>query len=165
MQAKTSPAQWHPKRFRDALKQLREHLKVKQVTFARWADVGEPQVSRWSAGKSRPGYDSLRRMLMEAIAQRPDDEVVHRLAAAVSDAAGYPQMPLAPEYETEESASPYSDQAWKIVTSLEAKAKKAGLPPELERALIEQAMENAERQAEMMFDAGLRRYEQGEAGE
>lgn len=155
MQANSSP--WQAETFATALAYLRAHLGVKQADLAEWAGVGAPQVSRWKSGTSRPGYDPLRQMLTEAIEHAPagDNGRTQELAHRVAEVAGYPNMPLGDAVE--EMVSPYSGQVWRIVRSLEQRAEDAGLTAEEEQAMIERAMENAERQAELMFDAELAR--------
>lgn len=158
MQANSSP--WQADTFATALAYLRAHLGVKQSTLAEWAGVGAPQVSRWKSGTSRPGYDSLRYLLSAAIEHAPEGEEdrTRDLAHQVAEAAGYPNMPL-DAVAGVAMVSPYSGQVWRIVRNLEKRAEDADLTEEEERAMIERAMENAERQAELMFDAELARRE------
>ena len=163
MQGKTSP--WSPETFATALAYLRAYLHVNQQSLADWAEVGAPQISRWKSGTSRPGYDALRQLLSRAIQNAPegDDGRAQELAHRVAEAAGYPNMPLGGADEL--MVSPYSGQVWRIVRSLEKRAEDAGLTEAEERAMIERAMENAERQAEMMFDADLARRERDQEPE
>lgn len=161
MQANSSP--WHAEKFASELAQLRTHLGVKQATLARWAGVGAPQVSRWNSGTSRPGYDTLRRMLAAAVDHAPegDDGVAWEMAHRVADAAGYPNMPL--EGESPDSgegmAGPYSGEVWRIVRSLTRRAENAGLTPEQEREAIEAVIRRAEEAMERDLDAELYRRE------
>lgn len=161
MQANTSP--WHAEEFAFALAQLRAHLGVKQATLAQWAGVGAPQVSRWNAGASRPGYDPLRQMLTTAVEHAPtgDDGVAWEMAHRVADAAGYPNMPLegGSQGGGEVMTSPYSGEVWRIVRSLTKRTEGAGLTPEQERAAIEAVMRRMEQNAEEALDAELYRRE------
>lgn len=94
-------------------------------------------------------------MLTAAIARDPDDLTVRRLADATATAAGYPG--LMSEAAEETAVSPYSGQVWRMVETLQRRAEEEGLSPEEEQEMIARAMETAERQAEMAFDAELTR--------
>lgn len=143
---------WHPALFSQELRALRNHLRVRQATLAEWADVSASQISRWNSGTSRPGYDTLRQLLTAAIAERPDDEQLRSIAERLAEVAGYPRL-LDPDVE--EMTSPYSGSVWRIVKNLEARAEDAGLTEEEERAMIERAMVEAEKQAELIADSEL----------
>lgn len=163
MHTTTSPPGWDAQALSAALKQLRDHgYRAQQL--ADLAQVSRPQVSRWSSGGHRPGYDALRR-LAEALLDQESGEGMRGIVRDLCAAAGYPGIAddlteaAAAHQPAEEMISPYSGQVWRIVRSLEKRAEDAGLSEEEEREMIERAMENAERQAEMMFDAELRRRE------
>lgn len=158
----TSPPGWDAPALAAALRRLRDHgYRVQQL--ADLAQVSRPQVSRWAAGGHRPGYDALRRLAAALLNQEPGDGM-RAIVRDLCTAAGYPGIAdelddAASRQGTEEMVSPYSGQVWRIVRSLERRAGDAGLSEEEERAMIERAMVDAERQAEMVFDAELRRRE------
>lgn len=145
---------WHPELFSQELRNLRLYLQVRQATLAEWADVSASQLSRWHAGSSRPGYDTLRKLLTAAIADRPDDDRLRSIAERLAEAAGYPRL-LDPDVE--EAVSPYTGAVWRVVKSLEGHAEDAGLTKEEEREMVERAMIEAEKQAELIADSVLGR--------
>lgn len=155
----TSPPGWDAAALSDALKRLKD-LGHTFASLADLAGISRSQMSRWFSGGHRPGYDATRALATGLLTAHPTDEyrvIVHDLCAA----AGYPgiAVDLGATHRTGEVVSPYSGQVRQIVYSLEKRAGDAGLPPEEARGMIERALENAERQAEMMFDAELRRRE------
>jgi transcriptional regulator with XRE-family HTH domain len=72
--------------------EIRDHLDIHQARIAEWAQVGQPQVSRWVSGQSRPRYDTMRTLLRAIIDQAPNDQKLRKLATELADAAGYPGM-------------------------------------------------------------------------
>lgn len=157
----TPPSGWDAPALADALQRLKDHG-LNNTQIAEYAKVSRSQVSRWVSGGHRPSYDALVKLSDNLMFVRWSHPAADQVRQALHDlfvAAGYHQAPSAQARDDELMVSPYSGQVWRIVRSLERRAEDAGLTEEEEREMIERAMENAERQAEMMFDADLSRRE------
>lgn len=50
--------------FKDILKEFLKEYSLTQTAFAKSIGVKQSQVSEWIKGKSKPGYDSLRSMVI-----------------------------------------------------------------------------------------------------
>ena len=156
----TSPSAWDAPALADALWRLRDRG-YSASDLASLAGISRSQMSRWTSGGHRPGYDALRSLTAALLEANPTDEY-RGIIADLCVAAGYPGIasdlgatPPGDEADeaTEEVTSPYSGAVWRIVRSLEKRAEDAGLTEEEERAMIESAMEEAERQAELVADS------------
>lgn len=156
-----SPPEWDAPTFARTIKVLKD-AGLTATDLASLAGVSRPQVSRWSSGAHRPGYDPLKRLSETLLAQRPD---LRGAVAALVDAAGYPGIgadlgitePAPPA--SEEMVSPYSGEVWRIVRNLSKRAEDAGLTPEQEREAIEAVMRRAEEAMERDLDSELYRRE------
>lgn len=161
----TSPPEWDAPTFARTIKVLKDSG-LTATDLATLAGVSRPQVSRWSSGAHRPGYDPLKRLSEALISQRPD---LRDAVATLVTAAGYPGIaadlgitdPAPPA--SEEMVSPYSGEVWRIVRSLTKRAEDAGLTEEEEREAIEAVMRRAEEAMERDLDAELYRRERGSA--
>ena len=155
----TSPPEWDAPTFARTIKVLKDSG-LTATDLASLAGVSRPQVSRWSSGAHRPGYDPLKRLAAALLGQRPD---LRSAVAALVTAAGYPGIaadlgitePASPA--PEEMVSPYSGEVWRIARNLERRAKDAGLTPEQEREAIEAVMRRAEEALDREMDSELYR--------
>ena len=158
----TSPPEWDAPAFARTIKVLKG-LGFTATDLATFAGVSRPQVSRWSSGAHRPGYDPLKRLAENLLAQRPG---LRDAVAALVDAAGYPGIAAdlgitdpTPPQASEEMVSPYSGELWRIARNLQRRAQDAGLTEEEEREAIEAVMRRAEEAMERDMDAELYRRE------
>ncbi|MEV2274070.1 helix-turn-helix transcriptional regulator [Nocardiopsis sp. NPDC049922] len=159
----TSPPGWDAPALAAALQQLKD----RDYTMTRLADLAQisrSQMSRWSSGGHRPGYDAVRALATALIDQHPTEEyraIVRDLCAA----AGYPGVAVdagaGVPHSVEEMTNPHTGRMRRIVRSLEERAEEAGLSEEEERAMIERVLARAQEQAELMFDAELHRRDRG----
>lgn len=161
-----SPPEWDAPAFARTIRLLKDHgLTI--TDLATLAGVHRSQVSRWSSGAHRPGYDPLQRLAESLLSERPElRPVIIDLCAH----AGYPGIasdlgltPADPTPATEEMVSPYSGEVWRIVRSLKRRAEDAGLTPGQEREAIEAVMKRAEETIERDMDAELYRREKDRA--
>lgn len=155
----TSPPEWDAPTFARTIKVLKDSG-LTATDLASLAGVNRSQVSRWSSGAHRPGYDPLKRLSEGLLARRPD---LRDAVAALVDAAAYPGIAAdlgiaepAPQ-RPEEMVSPYSGELWRIVRNLEKRAEDAGLTPEQEREAIEAVMRRAEEALDREMDSELYR--------
>ncbi|GAA1994196.1 hypothetical protein GCM10009799_20350 [Nocardiopsis rhodophaea] len=101
MQGKNSEGPWDPPWLKRTIRSIRDTLGIRQAQIAAWAEVGQPQVSRWVAGTSRPGYEPIRR-IQRALARQAlasSSEVADTLTDLIrelGEASGYPGGPLDP---------------------------------------------------------------------
>lgn len=156
----TSPPEWDARVFARTIKVLKDSG-LTATDLASLAGVSRPQVSRWSSGAHRPGYDPLKRLAEALISQRPD---LRDAVAALVDAAGYPGIAAdlgitdpTPPQAPEEMVSPYSGELWRIARNLQRRAEDAGLTPEQEREAIEAVMRRAEEALDREMDSELYR--------
>ncbi|MEM8728298.1 MAG: helix-turn-helix transcriptional regulator [Pseudomonadota bacterium] len=61
------------------LRQLRRARGIKQLALAQMAGVDQTTVSRWEAGKIRPGLQTQRTVIQALAAQRSEDRALKRL--------------------------------------------------------------------------------------
>lgn len=159
---RTSPPAWDAPALAEALKRLRDRG-YSASDLAALAGISRSQMSRWTSGGHRPGYDALRSLTTSLLEAHPSDEY-RSIIADLCAAAGYPGIasdlgvtpPVDEHDETTEVASPYTGAVFRIVRNLEMRAEDAGLSEEEEREMIERAMVEAEKLAETIVDAELR---------
>lgn len=114
---------WHPQQFAATLQRVLDHLDLRQTDIATWAGVSQSQASRWVAGRSRPGHDTLQRLQHALLAHAPNDGHLRDLVRTLGAAAGYPA--LSADVETIE------------IDPRERRIRALGLPPDVEARLLE----------------------------
>ncbi|MFC4565518.1 helix-turn-helix domain-containing protein [Nocardiopsis mangrovi] len=173
MQHKGSGDAWDPDRFRTALHAIRDGLDVRQTQLAEWAGVSPPQVSRWLGGRSRPGYDSIRRLQRAILSTAPERLA---LVQGIGDAAGYPGFPTSrpggptavPDADADADEGRFTAEGvvldtevgelvGEIITDTHAAAE--GMSPEEERAMLDRVLANVRAQVVMQIHAERAKWE------
>ena len=144
----TSPLGWDAPALAAVLKALKDRGYT-ATRIATLAQVSRPQVSRWSSGGHRPGYDPLRTLAAALLEEHPTEEY-RAIVTDLCTAAGYPgiaaDLGASPSPAKEEAPDPYVERARRIVRRLERRAEDAGLTEDERQRMIQRALDNAEEQ-------------------